>query len=88
VAEHTRCLAVLNVGRTTLRPPLDGFRQKDHVNEGQFVSPAVSLGTSVGSDALGIQVSVSVDWRSTVDVPGLNHFDLIPDVLRFEADDF
>lgn len=72
LAEHTQGLAALNVGRTTLRAPFNGFVRNGLVNVGQFISPAIPLGTLVGSDAFWIQVSIPVDRLSTLQVPGFN----------------
>lgn len=72
LAEHERGLAVLNVGRTTLRAPFNGFVRQGLVNVGQFISPQTSLGTLVGSDEFWVQVSVPVDRLSSLRVPGFN----------------
>jgi RND family efflux transporter MFP subunit len=72
LAEHERGLAVLNVGRTTLRAPFNGFVRQGLVNVGQFISPAASLGTLVGSDEFWVQVSVPIDRLSSLQVPGFN----------------
>jgi len=72
LAEHERGLAILNVGRTTLRAPFNGFVREGTVNVGQYISPAVSLGRIVGSDEFWVQVSVPVDSLASIRVPGFN----------------
>lgn len=72
LAEHERGLAVLNVGRTTLRAPFNGFVREGHVNVGQYISPAMSLGKLVGSDEFWVQTSVPIENLSTIRVPGFN----------------
>ncbi len=72
LAEHARGLAVLNVGRTTLRAPFNGFVRKGLVNVGQYISPAMSLGTLVGSDEFWVKVSVPVKRLASLRVPGFN----------------
>jgi len=72
LAEHDRSLAVLNVGRTTLRAPFNGFVQEGRVNVGQYISPAASLGTLVGSDEFWVQVAIPVEQLTSLLVPGFN----------------
>jgi len=72
LAKQERGLAVLNVGRTVLRAPFNGFVRTGNVNVGQYISPAVSLGTLVGSDEFWVQVSVPVESLRDLRVPGLN----------------
>lgn len=72
LAEQERDLASLNVGRTTLTAPFNGFVRNGLVSVGQYVSPAGSLGTLVGSDEFWVQVSVPADRLSSLKVPGFN----------------
>lgn len=75
LASHTRDLALLNIGRTTLRAPFNGIVQAAQINVGQYVSPATSLGTLVGSDEYWVRVSVPVDQLRQLQVPGWNAAD-------------
>jgi RND family efflux transporter MFP subunit len=72
LAAQARDLALLNVDRTALRAPFNGIVQNAHVNVGQYVSPAVSLGTLVGSDEYWVRVSVPVQQLGDIFVPGFN----------------
>lgn len=72
LAQNTRDLAVLNVGRTTLRAPFDGIVRSGQVNVGQFISPQLSLGSLVASDSYWAQVSIPVERLGAIQVPGFN----------------
>ncbi len=72
LAQHARDLAQLNVGRTTLVAPFNGIVRSGNVTIGQYVSPAVNLGSLVGSDAYWVQVSIPVASLGTIRVPGFN----------------
>src|SRR5690606_25540508 len=48
------------------------FVQEGLVNVGQYISPAVSLGTLVGSDEFWVQVAIPVEQLPSILVPGFN----------------
>lgn len=72
LAQHSRDLAKLNVGRTTLVAPFNGIVRSGNVTVGQYISPAVNLGTLVASDEYWVQVSIPVARLTSIRVPGFN----------------
>lgn len=71
-AKNAQSLARLNIGRTTLKAPFNGFVQATTIDVGQLVSPQSQLGTLVGSDSFWIQTSIPVVRLKSIRVPGLN----------------
>lgn len=72
LAQHSRDLAKLNVGRTALVAPFNGIVRSGNVTVGQYISPAVNLGTLVSSDEYWVQVSIPVARLTSIRVPGFN----------------
>jgi len=68
----SRILLERKQSKRTLRAPFDGIVRAGQVNVGQFISPQVSLGTLVASDAYWVQVSIPVDRLGAIRVPGFN----------------
>lgn len=64
--------ARLNVERTRIRAPFNGFVQEESIDIGQIVTPQTKLGTLVGTDELWVQVSVPLDRLAWVAIPGVN----------------
>ena len=62
--------AELDVERTTIRAPFDGFLKTENVEVGQFVSPGQQLTTLVGSEEFWVHVSVPLDRLSWIKLPG------------------
>ncbi len=71
-ARRVQDLAELNVHRTVLRAPFNGFVRGEVAYVGQLVSPNTQLATLVGSDVFWVQVSVPVDKLTRLAVPGVN----------------
>lgn len=71
-AEQDRDMARLNLGRTALQAPFNGFVLAGQVDVGQYVSPGIQLGTLVGSDKFWVQISIPVDRLTSISVPGFN----------------
>ena len=65
-------LARLNLERTEIAAPFNGFVQAGQVEVGQLVAPGTPLATLVGSDKFWVQVSIPVESLSSIMVPGLN----------------
>lgn len=61
--------AELDVERTSVRAPFDGFIKSEQVEVGQFVSPGQQLATLVGSEEFWVQVSVPLDRLSWIKLP-------------------
>lgn len=64
--------ATLALGRSVLSAPFNGFIRAEAVEVGQLVSPAMQLGTLIGSDEFWVQVSIPVDKLRWLNVPGMN----------------
>lgn len=61
--------AELDVERTTVRAPFDGFIKAENVEVGQYLSPGQQLATLVGSEEFWVQVSVPLDRLSWIKLP-------------------
>jgi RND family efflux transporter MFP subunit len=64
--------AALNVERTRITAPFNGFIQEESVDVGQIVTPQTKLGVLIGSDEFWIQVSVPMDRLGLLAIPGVN----------------
>ncbi len=71
-AQQQTKLARLNLERTEIKAPFNGFVQSGQVDVGQLVAPGSPLVTLVGSDQFWVQVSIPVESLTSIKVPGLN----------------
>lgn len=69
LAEARLSQARLNLRRTTVSAPFNGYIQSEMVEVGQLVGPTSPLATLIGTDEFWVQVSVPVDRLSLIDVP-------------------
>ncbi|MCH2110790.1 MAG: efflux RND transporter periplasmic adaptor subunit [Polyangiaceae bacterium] len=74
-AQQQKKLAGLNLTRTEIRAPFNGFVQSGQVDVGQLVAPGSPLVTLVGSDSFWVQVSIPMESLTALEVPGLNTAD-------------
>lgn len=61
--------AQLNLDRTTIRAPFNGFVERQNADVGQFVTPQMSLGSFVGSDKFWVTVKVPTHKLSWIEFP-------------------
>ncbi|MEZ4271845.1 MAG: HlyD family efflux transporter periplasmic adaptor subunit [Myxococcota bacterium] len=59
----------LNLSKTTLRAPFNGFVQAESIDIGAIISPQTRLGTLVGTDAFWVQISVPMQQLNTIVLP-------------------
>jgi RND family efflux transporter MFP subunit len=64
--------ARLNVERTRITAPFNGFVQEESVDVGQIVTPQTKLAVLIGSDEFWVQVSVPMDRLALLAIPGVN----------------
>lgn len=63
--------AQLDLSRTTLTAPFDGFVKQEQVDRGQLVTPQSQLATLVASDRFWVQVSIPIEALASIRVPGV-----------------
>ena len=61
--------AQLNLDRTTIRAPFNGFVERQSADVGQFVTPQMSLGSFVGSDRFWVTVKVPTHKLAWIQFP-------------------
>ncbi len=61
--------AKLNLERTVIKAPFDGFIQSESVAPGQLVTMQTPLATFVASDSFYVKVSIPVDRLKWIDLP-------------------
>lgn len=61
--------AQLQLTRTVITAPFNGFIQSENVEVGQLVSPQSQLATLVGTDSFWVRVSIPVDQLGFVTLP-------------------
>jgi RND family efflux transporter MFP subunit len=71
-ARSAKAQAQLAVSKTAIRSPFNAFVKIEQVDLGQLVSPAMQLGTLVGTDRFWVQVSIPIDKLGFIDVPAVN----------------
>ena len=61
--------AQLNLDRTIIRAPFNGFVERQNADVGQVVTPQMAFGNFVGSDRFWVNVKVPTDKLQWVDFP-------------------
>lgn len=64
--------AQLNIDRSTIRAPFDAMVISEQVDVGQYVSSQSQIAELVGTSAMRVAVSVTLDELSELEVPGIN----------------
>jgi len=62
-------LAELNLERTIIKAPFDGRVQQKQIDEGQYVSPGMNIGTIFSVDIVEISVALNSDDLAWLDFP-------------------